>query len=88
MERAHRNLAGKSTQDCINTVVDGCRKLPTMKGVFFEVKVPIKKELFAVIPRNKLEPRWFGVNQNGIFCMEKDSGEVSEGLLACESCNS
>ena len=47
-----------------------------MKGVFFEVTIPVKSDIFVVIPWNKMESRWFGINKNGIFSMDKDSEEV------------
>ena len=76
VERVHRELAHKKPKECINEVVQACNQLPTMTGVFFEVAVPIKSEIFSVIPWNKMEQRWFGINRNGIFCMDKSSGEV------------
>ncbi len=65
------------TQQCINDVVDGCQKIPTLRGVFFEVAVPVKRDIMAVIPWNKMERRWFGINQNGVFSTDKDTGEVN-----------
>lgn len=72
----HRKLSGKSKQECINDVVDGCQQLPTMKCVFFEVAVPVKSEIFALIPWHKMEQRLFGINRNGIFSIDKNTGEV------------
>ena len=77
VEKSHRELAGKMSQECINDVIEGCRKLSTMRGVFFEVSMPVKSEILAVIPWNKMEKKWFGVNKLGIFGIEKSTGEVS-----------
>ena len=39
VEREHRRLVGKSTQECINDVIDGCTRLLTYHGVFFDISV-------------------------------------------------
>ena len=77
VEKLHRELSEKTTQECINDVVQGCRQLATMKGVFFEVAVPVRSEIFSVIPWNKMEQQWFGVNKNGVFSVSRNTGEVS-----------
>ena len=41
VDKEHRRLAGKSTQDCINEVIEGCNKLLTYHGVFFDVSVSL-----------------------------------------------
>ena len=84
VERVHRELSGKFTiQECINQVIEGCEKLPTMRGVFFEVAEPKKSEILKFIPRNKMEGRWFGISQGGIFSINKETEAVSL-LLFCK----
>ena len=77
VEKAHRELSGTFTiQECINRVVEGCERLSTMRGVFFEVSEPIKSDIMKVIPWNKLEGRWFGISINGIFSIDKETEGV------------
>jgi len=78
VERSHRELSSKFTiQECINQVIEGCEKLPTMSGVFFEVAEPKKTEILKFIPRNKMENQWFGISQDGIFSIDKETEMVS-----------
>ena len=39
VDKEHRKLAGKSTQECINDVIEGCTRMLTYNGVFFDVSV-------------------------------------------------
>jgi hypothetical protein len=78
VEKFHREFAGKKAKDCINEVVEAFQKLSTMKGVFFEVSVPVKSDIFSVIPWNKMEHRWFGINANGVYSIDRNSGEVGD----------
>ena len=39
VERVHREMDGRSARECINDVIDGCQKMLTFHGVFFEVAV-------------------------------------------------
>lgn len=76
VEKCHRDLSGKSSLECINEVVMGSQQLATMKGVFFEISVPVKSDIFSIIPWNKMEQKWFGMNRNGIFSIDRNTGEV------------
>ncbi|XP_064397866.1 uncharacterized protein LOC135344565 [Halichondria panicea] len=76
VERAHKELSGASTHECINDLIDSCQKLITHQGVFFDVTVPVRREILAVIPWRKMEHRWFGINQHGICSVEQDTGKV------------
>lgn len=78
MEKVHRELAGKKPNECINEVVEAFQKLSTMKGVFFEVSVPVKSDIFSVIPWHKMEQRWFGINENGVYGIDRNTGKVIE----------
>lgn len=82
MEKVHRELAGKTAKECINEVVEAFQQLPTMKGIFFEVAVPVKSDIFSVIPWHKMKQRWFGINENGIFSIDRNTGEVIGGYVA------
>ena len=79
VEKVHREFAGKNPKECINEVVEAFQKLSTMRGVFFEVSVPVKSDIFSVIPWHKMEQRWFGMNENGVYGIDKNTGEVSMG---------
>lgn len=76
VEKVHRELVGKKAKDCINDVVAGCQQLSTLEGVFFAVSVPVKRDIFSLIPWNKMEQTWFGINQNGIFSIKENTGEI------------
>ncbi len=84
VEKAHKELSGMHTvQECINLVIEDCEKLPTICGVFFEVAEPIKGDFMKFIPRNKMEGRWFGISQNGIFSINKETEEVGIVFALC-----
>ena len=63
----------------------GCQQLATMKGVFFEISVPVKSDIFSFIPWNKMEQKWFGVNRNGIFSIDGNTGEVCVQVYSQDS---
>ena len=55
VDKEHRRLVGKSTQECINDVIDGCTRLLTYQGVFFDVSVSLSSQLKSVAnPRTSL----------------------------------
>ena len=39
VDKEHSQLAGKSTQECISDVTEGCNRMLTYRGVFFDVSV-------------------------------------------------
>ena len=43
VERAHKELSGASTHECINDLIDSCQKLITHQGVFFDVTVSVPR---------------------------------------------
>ena len=77
VEKVHLEQSEQLTaEDCINDLIQGCEKLATMSGVFFEVAEPVKSDILKVIPWNKMERRWFGISTNGIFGIDKETEEV------------
>ena len=41
------------------------------------IQVPVKADIMAVIPWNKMQHRMFGINSHGIFSISKDTGKVN-----------
>lgn len=76
VEKAHKDLIGKSVQQCISECISVCKKTPTYQGVFFDVAVPVKADIMAVIPWNKMQHRTFGINSHGVFSISKDTGKI------------
>lgn len=76
VEKAYKDLSGKSVQDCIHMAVECCKKVLTFQGVFFEVAVPVKSDIMMVIPWHKMRQRLFGVNHHGIFSVDKETGKI------------
>ena len=85
VEKTHRELGQMTTQDSINLIIEGCQKLSTMSGVFFEVAEPVKSDILKVIPWNKMERRWFGISHNGIHSVNKETEEVGV-VCGCGMC--
>lgn len=85
VEKMYLGFEEKKVEDSINEVVAACQQLSTMKGVFFQVTVPVKTDILSLIPRKRMEQRWFGINHNGVFSIDINTGEVGVPVWLCRT---